>query len=92
MFRTRNKQDLKGTQHDDHLVHRRRGIAERGLMSWIRNRRARAACRASLAELPHHLRRDIGVNVGLPLARDKDGGRVFIVNGRPDSMDSDWHE
>lgn len=63
-----------------------------GLMSWIRNRRARAACRASLAELPHHLRRDIGVNVGLPLARDKDGGRVFIVNGRPDSMDSDWHE
>ncbi|KGJ07991.1 hypothetical protein [Paracoccus sphaerophysae] len=53
--------------------------------------RARKDCRASLGELPADLRRDVGVDGGLPLARHENGGRVFVSHGRPDSTLSGWH-
>lgn len=46
---------------------------------------------ASLGDLPDDLRADVGLDGGLPLARFENGGRVFIVNGRPNSALSSWH-
>lgn len=46
---------------------------------------------ASLSDLPEHLRKDVGVDGGLPLSAFQNGGRVFISYGRPNSTLSGWH-
>lgn len=61
------------------------------LARWWDRLRAARACRASLAELPDSLRRDVGADGGLPLMRRENGGRVFVSHGRPDSTLSGWH-
>ena len=52
--------------------------------------RARLRLRVQ-AESALELRRDVGVDGGLPLARHENGGRVFVSHGRPDSTLSGWH-
>ena len=61
------------------------------LRRWWAARQARALCRASLADLPEELRRDVGVDGALGLAHHHNGGRVFVSYGRPDSTLNGWH-
>ena len=44
-----------------------------------------------MRELPPHLRRDVGLDEGLPAARFVNGGRTFVVNDRPDPTLSGYH-
>ncbi|HRO15922.1 MAG TPA: hypothetical protein PLL33_12945 [Paracoccus sp. (in: a-proteobacteria)] len=68
-----------------------RGWRLRGWRAAWAEARARAAVRASLSELPEHLRQDVGLEGGMPLARFHNGGRTFISHGCPDSTLSGWH-
>ena len=52
---------------------------------------ARRRCRAALARVPEGLRRDVGLDGGLPLARFENGGRTFVVRDRPDATLSGWY-
>ncbi|WP_134724849.1 hypothetical protein [Paracoccus luteus] len=61
------------------------------LRRWWAARSDRAATRRALSEIPESLRRDVGVDGALPLARFENGGRTFISHGRPDSTLSGWH-
>lgn len=52
---------------------------------------SRPTARSSLADVPEHLRADVGLDGGITLARFENGGRIFITNGHPDSTLSGWH-
>lgn len=60
------------------------------LRGWWAARRARLACRRSLAEIPAHLRKDVGLDGGLPLASRTNGGRSFLSSVCPDRALRGW--
>ena len=64
----------------------RLGAIRARLAGWAAARRSRAA----LAEIPPGLRKDVGLDGGLPLSQFENGGRTFIANGRPDVTLSGW--
>ncbi|MBA4490072.1 hypothetical protein [Paracoccus sp. S1E-3] len=57
---------------------------------WHERRHQARAMRISLAEVPEHLRKDIGLDGGAPLHQEGQSGRTFITAGRPDTTLSDW--
>ena len=57
---------------------------------WQERRHQARAMRASLAELPYELRKDIGLDGGAALHSAGRNGRTFIANRHPDSTLSDW--
>lgn len=61
-----------------------------GLRHALTEWHARAARRRSLAELPELLRKDVGLDGGVPLARFENGGRSFVVGTRCDATLSGW--
>ena len=71
----------------EYLVPRR----ARSLRRWWIERRLRRSIRRSIEQVPEHLRQDVGLDGGLPLARFENGGRTFISAARwPDSTLSSW--
>ena len=60
------------------------------LALWQERRHQARAMRASLAEVPDELRKDIGLDGGAPLRSAGRNGRTFIRNGHPDASLSDW--
>ena len=75
-----------------------RGVASatRGwrLRGFWAGRRMRAQHRAEVARLetmPEYLRKDIGLDSGLPLSGFQNGGRTFVSQGVIDRTLSDWH-
>ncbi|MBB1497556.1 hypothetical protein [Paracoccus sp. MC1862] len=57
-------------------------------------RRTRARHRAEIARLqtmPDYLRKDIGLDGGLPPTGYENGGRTFVSHGLIDRTLSDWH-
>lgn len=60
------------------------------LARWQETRHARRVHRRSLAEIPEHLRQDIGIDGGARLQRTRRAGRTFIRDDRPDSSLSSW--
>ncbi|SDE13271.1 hypothetical protein SAMN05421538_104114 [Paracoccus isoporae] len=60
------------------------------IASWQEARHARNTYRRSLAEIPEHLRQDIGLDGGARLQAGRHAGRTFIRDDRPDSSLSSW--
>lgn len=81
--------DMDCARADSLVTVLRRWYADRSARA--RCRRAQAAVRRRLRELPPHLRRDVGLDEGLPAARFVNGGRTFVVNDRPDPTLSGYH-
>ena len=71
-----------------------RGWRLRGQWTAMRARaRERTRMRADLARLrtlPDYLRQDVGLDGGLPLPGDQNGGRAFVSHGLLDSTLSNW--
>ena len=65
----------------------RLGAVQARLAGWAARRR----CRAAIAQVPDHLRRDVGLDGGLALARFENGGRTFVVGRRPEATLSGWY-
>lgn len=60
------------------------------LARWQERRHQRAAERAALAELPDHLRHDVGLDGAAPLRPMRGNGRSFDHNQHPDVALSQW--
>ena len=57
---------------------------------WQEQRHQHRLARLTLEQIPEDLRKDIGLDGGAPLHRDRHIGRSFIRDGRADSTLSDW--
>lgn len=68
-----------------------RGWGLRGHWAAWRAQARRRAELARLATLPEYLRRDVGLDGGLPLSAHENGGRTFISHGLIDRTLSEWH-
>lgn len=58
--------------------------------AWRMDRLARRQLK-NVDHLPDYLRKDIGLDVGLPPDGFTNGGRTFITSGVLDSTLSSWH-
>ncbi len=76
-----------------YVIHIPRILAPRplGLRGAFVAWRARARRRRALLDVPASLRKDVGLDGGLPLARYENGGRTFVVGNRCDPTLSGWY-
>jgi len=67
-----------------------RGWRLGGFWAAMRTRSRHRAELVRLETLPDYLRKDIGLDGGLPLSSYQNGGRAFVSHGLLDSTLSNW--